>query len=330
MTFPAPQFIETNGIRMAVYEAAPEVVSKPYPIILLHGFPEMAFSWRYQLQALSKAGWRVLAPDQRGYGLTDCPPDVADYSARILAKDLEGLLDAFDIEKAIFVGHDWGALLLWTLPFYMPDRVVGLAGLSVPYRGRGPADVVSMVRHAFGDDHYISYFQNEGVAEALFEKDVARTFRFFMRQKADGPKRVKPEGDGIGWTAEQGALQQGFMNDENLWGGRVLLNDDDLNVFVEAFKRTGFRGGINWYRNFAENWRDIGQYDTENINLPTLMLMATDDPILPPSLAKGMDKVCHDLELHEIKGAGHWLQQEKHEEVNRLLLDWLDRRFGAE
>ncbi len=321
MTFPQARFIETNGIRMAVYEAKPKAEAKPYPIVMLHGFPELAYSWRHQMEALSNEGWRVLVPDQRGYGQTDAPDDVAAYSARTLAKDLEGMLDVYGIEKAVFVGHDWGALLLWTLPFYMPDRVVGVAGLSVPYRGRGPADVVTMVRHAFGDDHYISYFQKEGVAEALCDKDVARTFRFFMRQRCNDAS--------IGWTAEEGALQKGFMNDEASWGGHVLLDDDELKVFVDAFEKSGFRGGINWYRNMAENWRDMGTFDTDKIDLPTLMLMASDDPILPPSLAEGMDKVCADLEIHTINGAGHWLQQEKHKDVTRYLTDWLDRRFGG-
>lgn len=319
MVFPQARFIETNGIRMAVYEALPIGTPKPYPLVLLHGFPEMAFSWRYQMAALSKAGWHVIAPDQRGYGKTDAPDDVASYSARNLAKDLAGMLDALGLDKAIFVGHDWGALLLWTLPFYMPDRVVGLAGLSVPYRGRGPADVVTMVRHAFGPDHYISYFQDEGVAEALFEKDVARTFRFFMRQKGGDSS--------VGWSAEGGALQKGFMTDEESWAGRVLLGDEDLQMFVEAFQHSGFRGGLNWYRNMAANWQDMGHFDTDVIAQPTLMLMAGDDPILPVALANGMENVCPDLELHVIKGAGHWLQQEKSEEVNVYLTDWLDRRF---
>ena len=141
---PAPQFVQTNGIRMGYYEAGPK--SDAPPVVLCHGWPEIAFSWRHQIKALSAAGIRVIAPDQRGYGLTDRPDPVEAYDIEQLTGDLVGLLDELKIEKAIFVGHDWGGFVVWQMPLRHPARVAGVVGINTPHTARPPSDPTMILR----------------------------------------------------------------------------------------------------------------------------------------------------------------------------------------
>ena len=317
---PEPTMIKTNGIDMAVYEAGPK---DGLPIVMCHGFPELAYSWRHQIPALAAAGFRAIAPDQRGYGRTSRPENVRDYDMAHLTGDLAGMLDALGLKKAIFCGHDWGGLVVWQMPIIHPDRVAGIIGVNTPFLARPPIDPVMAMRAVYGENMYIVFFQKPGVADALLAQDVAKSFRFFMRKS--------------GFTAEEYAklpkearnleLVQALQGDESGWTGEALMTPEDLQVFIDAFTRTGFTGGINWYRNISRNWEHSGTME-QKVRVPGLMIMAEDDIVLSPAMADGMERFVPDLEKVLIKRCGHWTQQEHPEETNRAMIDWLKRRFG--
>ncbi len=176
---PEPTMIKTNGIDMAVYEAGPK---DGLPVVMCHGFPELAYSWRHQIPALAAAGFRAIAPDQRGYGSTSRPDAVRDYDMPHLTGDLAGLLDALGVKKAVFCGHDWGGLVVWQMPLYHPDRVAGVIGVNTPFLARPPIDPIMGMRAMFGENMYIVYFQKPGEADAALARDVGKSFRFFMRK----------------------------------------------------------------------------------------------------------------------------------------------------
>jgi pimeloyl-ACP methyl ester carboxylesterase len=304
---------------MAYYEAGPR---QGVPIVLCHGFPELAFSWRHQLKALGEAGRWVIAPDQRGYGLTSRPQAVTDYDMEHLTGDLVGLLDHLGVEKAIFCGHDWGGIVVWQMPLMHPDRVAGVIGLNTPFLPRAPADPILIMRNRFGPDMYIVWFQKPGEADQVLGADVERTMRFFMRRPRAIAAAAQPS-EGGSTFAFKDLLAQ--------WDGNyapdAFLTEEELAFFVDSFKRTGFTGGINWYRNFTRNWERAAGLPTRIDDLPCLMITAEKDAVLTPEMAAPMPAFIGDLETHLVKDSGHWTQQEKPEEVNRLMLDWLDRRF---
>ncbi len=328
---PPVQYAEINGQRLAYYEAGPR---RGVPIILCHGFPELAFSWRHQIKALSDAGRRVIAPDQRGYGLSDRPEAVGDYGIDQLTGDMAGLLDHLGADKGIFCGHDWGGIVVWQMPLRHKDRVAGVIGLNTPFMPRAPADPIGIMRQRFGDDMYIVHFQKPGEADAILARDVARTMGFFMRRPPPG---APPATGGLsanvlgeGEQAQGGsafALTQILEAYDPAFDPReTFLTDDEMGVFVDTFRRTGFTGGINWYRNFTRNWRE-SEGISDKVEAPSLMVMAEKDAVLPPSAADGMGAFVPDLEKALIRDSGHWTQQEQPEAVNRVILDWLDRRF---
>ncbi|MGZ3404388.1 MAG: alpha/beta fold hydrolase [Phenylobacterium sp.] len=311
---------QMNGIEMAYYEAGPR---EGVPIVLCHGFPELAFSWRHQIKALGEAGRWVIAPDQRGYGLTSRPDAVTDYDIEHLTGDLVALLDHLGVEKAIFCGHDWGGIVVWQMPMLHPDRVAGVIGLNTPFLPRSPIDPIAGMRMRFGPDMYIVWFQTPGEADAVLGADVEKTMRFFMRKPAALSSAAQPAPEGGSTFAFKQLLQQWDPTDL----GSQLLDAEELAAFVETFQRTGFTGGINWYRNFTRNWERSEGQPARLDDLPCLMITAELDPVLSPAMAEGMPLMIGDLEMHMVAGSGHWTQQEKPEEVNRLIADWLRRRF---
>jgi pimeloyl-ACP methyl ester carboxylesterase len=319
--FPAPRMVCTNGIDMAVYEAGPK--NGP-AVVLCHGFPELAFSWRHQLPALAAAGYRAIVPDQRGYGSSSRPVVVTDYDMAHLTGDLAGLLDALDIGKAVFCGHDWGGSVVWSMPLYCPSVVAGVIGVNTPFFPRPPADPIMLMRARFGDNMYMVVFQKPGEADAILARDVGKTFRFFMRKNAVTAAewaKLPPEARNL-------QLVQALQSDETWWRGEVLLDSAEMKVFVDTYTRTGFTGGINWYRNISRNWQLSGNFEPR-VTVPSLMIMAENDVVLPPALTEGMDRFVPDLERVLIPDCGHWTQQEKPAETNAAMLDWLTRRFPA-
>ena len=309
--FPAPFFIKTNGIRMAVYEqgAGPAV-------ILLHGFPELAYSWRHQLPALAAAGFRAIAPDQRGYGATTAPPNVEDYCAAELIEDIHGLLDALELESATFVGHDWGALLLWQMAMLAPDRIDRLITLNIPHFPRTPADPIEIARRRLGDDFYIVNFQDSNEADRLFEKDPTHFFNMIMRKNQVSRQQFDQ------LPAQKKVLSLIETASRQSASGDPLLSVDEREVYATAFRATGFTGPINWYRNWTRNWQALEGVD-QVINIPTLFIGADNDVIIAPEHIEGMRPNVRDLTIHMLDNCGHWSQQEQPEAVNRIILGWL-------
>jgi len=321
MAFPEPRFVETNGLRMAVHEQG----SGP-AIVLCHGFPELAYAWRHQLPALAGAGFRAIAPDQRGYGATGGPkgPDAVPlYDMAHLTGDLVGLLDALDLEKAVFCGHDWGGIVVWQMALMHPDRVAGVIGVNTPFMPRAPIDPIQMMRQVFGEDMYIVHFQKYGEAERVLEADIAKSMRFWYRKsrmKLADYDKLPAEYKGL-------SLIRTFEQPEERWSAPLVMDEAELDTYIRAFEHTGYEGGINWYRNFTRNWAASAGL-AQRIEVPCLMISAADDVVLRPEMTNGMENYIPDLEKHIIADCGHWTQSERPEELNRLMLGWLARRFG--
>lgn len=326
---PEAAYAQVNGVRMAYYEAGPR---RGVPVVFCHGFPELAFSWRHQLKAFEAAGRWAIAPDQRGYGLTECPKAVEAYDIEALTGDLVALLDHLGVEKAIFCGHDWGGIVVWQMALRHPDRVAGVIGVNTPFMPRSPVDPITIMRARFGEDMYIVNFQKYGEADAVLNADPGRAMDFFMRRPlADTPAAS----GGLSRAADSGEPAQTFALVKMLqaWSPETdprprLLDADESRFFTESFQRTGFTGGINWYRNFSRNWERSADIK-DHVPMPSLMVMAEKDAVLPPSAADGMETYVPNLEKVLIKDSGHWTQQEKPEAVNAALLGWLNRQFPA-
>lgn len=327
MAMPAVQFAELGAIRMAYHDAG-EGGGRP-PLLLCHGFPETAFSWRHQIPAFAAAGWRVIAMDQRGYGRTTAPAEVAAYCADALCDDYEALLDHIGAAQAIFVGHDWGAAMAWQMAMRRPDRVAGVVSLNTPFQRRAPIDPIAIMRARMGPDMYIVAFQEPREPEAILA-DARRTLAYFFRRPAADarPSRGYDERRAPGAPSIFPLLREIAEYEARADRRARFLGSAEFEEFVRAFEQGGFAGGINWYRNITRNWESAAAYD-HVIRQPSLMLMAEKDPWLPPASADGMEAIVPDLEKRLIEDCGHWSQQEKPAEVNRAVLDWLHRRFAA-
>jgi pimeloyl-ACP methyl ester carboxylesterase len=307
--------VETNGIRMAVLDRG-----EGPAVVLCHGFPELAYSWRHQVPALVAAGFHALVPDQRGYGATDRPGDVATYDIHHLTGDLVGLLDALEVERAVFVGHDWGGAVVWMMPLLHPARTAGVVGVNTPYLPRPPLPPVSLLKMMFGDDYYVVHFQQPGVADEGLGRQVRRVFTQLMRGG------IPPEMLAT-LIAERGMRNMVQIVEGEEGPGEPVVTEDELRVYVETFERTGFTGGINWYRNIDHNWETTAHTDGMQITVPSLMVVAEWDPVLRPELTEPMKALVPDLEIATILRCGHWTQAERPDELNRILVDWLTRRF---
>ena len=309
--FPEPRWIDTNGIRMAVYEEGDGPV-----VILLHGFPELAFSWRRQLPALAEAGFRAIAVDQRGYGRTDGPPDVGDYRIQELIADVNGLLDELELERATFIGHDWGALILWHMGLVCPERIERQAILNIPFWPRPPSDPIELARRRLGDDFYIVNFQDSDEADRAFGADTGHFFDMLMRKNQlsrEQFEQLPPQKRVLSLLATVARKES---------SGEPLLTTQERDYYVSAFEAGGFTGPINWYRNWSSNWESL-EGVPQVVNVPTLFIGAHDDVIISPEHIEAMKPCVPDLEIHMLEHCGHWSQQEKPEEVNRILVDWL-------
>jgi pimeloyl-ACP methyl ester carboxylesterase len=309
------RYVTTNGIRMHVVEAG-----EGYPIVMCHGFPELWYSWRHQMRALAAAGFRAIAPDQRGYGETDAPLPIEAYSQRQLVTDIVGMLDALGLARCVIVGHDWGGVVAWNASLIAPKRIERVVSINTPFLPRPPVKPTELMKAmAQGQFHYILYFQEPGVAEAELERDVRRSLRGFYQSGQDLSETLyKNAPPGVFGPAGGGILEH---LPDRLYGN--FLTAEDFEVFVRAFERTGFRGGLNWYRCIDRNWEESAQLE-QRVTHAALMITAEHDPVLRPSLCNGMEAFVPNLrKTILIKGAGHWTQQEKPAEVNAALLEFL-------
>lgn len=305
--FPKPTLIPVNGIELEVFEAGLQNAGKP--IVLCHGWPEHAFSWRYQIPALAAAGYHVIVPNQRGYGNSSRPNEVTAYDIEQLSGDLIALLDHYGYEDATFVGHDWGAMVVWWLTLLHPNRVNNVINLSVPYQERGERPWIEWMEEIFGDDYYFVHFNRQpGVADAVLEENTSKFLRNMFR-KNEPPRAPQPGMAMINLARAETPL------------GEPIMSDSELAVFVSAFESSGFTGSINWYRNLDRNWHLLADKDPI-IQQPTLMIYGDRDVI--PKFERLTEFVPNVTVVN--LDCGHWIQQEKPEETNQAILKWLEQQ----
>jgi len=312
------RIIDTNGIKMHIAEAGQGPL-----VILCHGFPGLGYSWRHQLTALAEAGYHAVAPDQRGYGKTECPESIESYKIFDLVGDIVGLVHALGEEKAVIVGHDWGAPVACHCALLRPDIFESLILLSVPYAPRnwGSVKPTDAMRRMAGDlIFYILYFQEPGKVEKELEADVrASVIKTFYSASGDPPPEKRWQ---FIFTKDRRFIDTAFMP-ETLpsW-----LTEKDIDIFTEAFERTGFRGGVNWYRNIDRNWGLTSFLSGARIHQPSLFIAGELDGVIVFSRG-AFDRLEQSMpnltEKVLIPGAGHWIQQERPREVNDRMIQFL-------
>jgi pimeloyl-ACP methyl ester carboxylesterase len=317
------RMVETNGIRMHIAEQGAG------PLVLLcHGFPESWYSWRHQLQALADGGFRAVAPDMRGYGQTDRPDPIESYTLLHLVGDMVGLLDALGADTAVIAGHDWGAPVAWHAALLRPDRFRAVIGLSVPYIPRGTARPTSVMPRSDDSQFYQLYFQSPGVAEAELERDAARSIRSLLwSASGDMPRRLPAAtaGEALGMVPRAGGFLSRMAVPASLpdW-----LTEADIDFYATEFARTGFRGGLNWYRNIDRNWELLAPFAGAKVTVPALYIAG--DRALVVGF-RGMQLLIANLgsfvpQLRSslmLPGCGHWTQQERRSAVNVAMLEFL-------
>jgi pimeloyl-ACP methyl ester carboxylesterase len=315
---------QVNGIRIHCVE-----VGEGPLVLMVHGFPESWYSYRHQLTALSQAGYRAVAIDVRGYGRSSAPPAIDAYRMLMQVRDNAELVHALGETQAVVVGHDWGAPIAWNSALLRPDVFRAVAGLSVPYAAPGdhrPSEVFRMMGGA--EEFYIEYFQQPGRAEAEIEADVARwLLGFYFSLSGDVP-RGQPA-DGTVATIPAGAkMIDRFSFPDQL---PVWLTQDDIDMYVGEFERTGLTGGLNRYRNVDRDWEDLSAFRGRSIDVPALFIGGDrDGPTIwgKPSIDRFATTLPHLFKSVILPGCGHWTQQERPAEVNELLLEFLGSLDG--
>ena len=323
----AQRIVEANGIHLNVAEEGEGPL-----VVLCHGFPESWYSWRHQLGALAAAGFHAAAPDMRGYGRSDRPDAIDQYTILHLVGDMVGLLDALGEPNAVIVGHDWGAPVAWHAALLRPDRFRAVVGLSAPYRPRGTVPPTSAMPRTEDAQFYQLYFQEPGVAEAELELDPRATLRFLLwGGSGDAAAAAGPPGagggtdGGIGMVPAGGGFLRGAPSPPEL---PAWLSEEDVDVYAAEFRRTGFRGGLNWYRNIDRNWELLAPFAGAPVTVPALYVAGDRDLVVA---FRGMDRLLANLERFVpqlrgtvmLPGCGHWTQQERPAEVNAAILDFL-------
>ena len=314
--------VEANGIHVHVAEAGDGPL-----VVLCHGFPESWYSWRHQLVALAEAGYHAVAPDQRGYGQTDRPETIASYTLLHLVGDLVGVLDALGAPTAVVIGHDWGAPVAWNAALLRPDRFRAVIGLSVPFIPRVPARPTTLMPRTDDAIFYQLYFQEPGVAEAELERDPRETIRRVLYYGSGDARSsaLTPGAGGVGMVPRDG----GFLTRREAPATLpAWVTEADVDFYAGEFARTGFRGGLNWYRNIDRNWELMAPWAGAKVTVPALYITGDRDLV---TAFRGMDRLLPALkslvpQLRQtivLPGCGHWTQQERPAEVNAAILGFL-------
>ncbi|MFI9384481.1 alpha/beta fold hydrolase [Kutzneria sp. NPDC052558] len=304
--------MSVNGLTMHIAEQGTGPL-----VLLLHGFPESWYSWRHQFQPLADAGFHVVAPDQRGYAGTDQPEAIDQYTILHLVGDVIGLIHALGEREAVVVGHDWGAPVAWNTALLRPDIIRGVAGLSVPPTRRAPARPLDLLEKRFGKDFYQIYFQEPGVADAELAADLKDTFRRFLVAASGDAEPAKARVEGGGFLSA-------MPRPEKLpsW-----LTEADIDAFAEQYARNGFTGGLNWYRNINRNWELTAAWEGARITPPSLYFTGTRDLVRTfgaPDFIEKLPELAPNLRgVVDLEGCGHWTQQERPDEVNAALVEFL-------
>ena len=326
MSEPTQRMIESNGIRLNIAEQG-----KGPLVLLCHGFPESWYSWRHQIEALAAAGFRAVAPDMRGYGKSDAPEAIDQYTIFHLVGDLVGLLDALEAPTAVIVGHDWGANIAWHAARLRPDRFRAVVALSVPFRPRSPVRPTSVMPQTADAQFYMLYFQNPGVAEAELERDPRATVRNMLYgASGDGAAAraaavSRGAAPSIGMVPRGGGMMQGPGAPATLpsW-----LSEADIDFYAGEFKRSGFRGGLNYYRNIDRNWELTAAFADVKVNVPALYVAGDRDMVVSfPGTAELLANLKQFVpalrNIQMLPGCGHWTQQERPGEVSTAIIDFV-------
>jgi pimeloyl-ACP methyl ester carboxylesterase len=321
--------IKTNGISLNIAEQGQG--NKGPLVLLCHGFPESWYSWRHQLEALAQAGFRAVAPDMRGYGKSDRPEPIDQYTIFHMMGDLVGVLDALEAPTAVIVGHDWGASIAWHTARLRPDRFSAAAILSVPFRPRSPAPPTTLMPRTADAQFYQLYFQEPGVAEAEFERDPSFTLRAMLfggSGEGAAARRARAAAEGrkpsVGMVSRgAGMLPTGVEVPLPSW-----LSQADLDFYSAEFKCSGFRGPFNYYRNVDRNWELLGAFEGVKVTVPTLYMAGDHDMVVAfPGAAEHIANMKQSVpllrDIQMLPGCGHWTQQERPNEVNAALIDFL-------
>jgi pimeloyl-ACP methyl ester carboxylesterase len=320
MSEPTQRMIETNGIRLNIAEQGDG------PLVLLcHGFPESWYSWRHQIDALAAAGFHTVAPDMRGYGKSDRPEAIDQYTIFHLVGDLVGLLDALEAPTAVIVGHDWGATVAWQAARLRPDRFRAMVGLSVPYRPRSTVRPTSVMPQTADAQFYQLYFQEPGVAEVEFERDPrVSVFTMLYGGSGDAP-RGSGASTGVGMVPRGGGFLRGGQVPATL---PAWLSQADVDFYAGEFKRSGFRGALNYYRNIDSNWELLAAFADVPVTVPALYVAGDRDMVVAfPGMEQLLANLKHFVpalrKIQMLPGCGHWTQQERPAEVNAAIIDFL-------
>ena len=317
--------IDTNGVTLRVLDAG----SVP-DVVLSHGFPELGYSWRHQIQPLADAGYRVIVPDQRGYGRSSIPTEITDYDIVHLTDDLTGILDALGEEQAVMVGHDWGSFIVSHMAMMKPERTSAVCNMSVPFTPRGPLSIVEMLKLAIPEDtfFYILYFQEVGPADEEMARDPRQTMtRLLCGVKAD------PDDNAVSMVARAPKKSEiaGFVATMPP-APDVLpewITQEEVDYYVDEFTRTGFTGGINWYRNFHRNWEITPHIADAKVECPAYFISGKQDPVIGGRTSGFDSPTLLDWRGETIiDDAGHWVQQEKPAETNAALISFLNDVHG--
>lgn len=311
--------VSSAGHRIHVAEHGPEDGT---PVVMIHGFPESWYSWRHQLTALGDAGYRAIAMDVRGYGRSAAPSALDAYSMTPLVGDVIAVIDDLGVEDAVVIGHDWGAPIAWNTALLRPGRVRGVAGLSVPYAGRGDARPLETFLTFSADElFYINYFQEPGVAEAEVEKDLAGWLMGFYFTASGEGDHSQPS---MSFVPPGRELRERFQYPAP--GQMAWMTDEDFAYYLGEFERSGLTGGFNRYRNIERDWEELSPWRHAPIQVPALFIGGDKDG--PTMLGQGaisrfettLPQLTKSVILEQ---CGHWVQQEKPAETNQLLIEFV-------
>lgn len=313
LDFDRPQWVDSQGCRLATYVGG---AADGPDILLVHGWPELAYSWKNQIEPLVTAGYRVIAYDLRGFGASDVPLEVSEYTLQKLVTDMEAIMNAYDIERAVVCGHDWGGAIVWQAGQILGERICAIISICTPLMPPAPIDPIELFKSRFGAEHYMVHFNEyPGVAEALFEQNPEAFFDMMFRHT----RKAQPLTPRMTHIPKQFAdyLAAGTPP---LFGHIMDLRERAY--YAQAYRCTGFQGGLNLYRNITANWQST-RHIPLHVAQPSLLLAPEYDLILPPEMSDHMFALIENFERRILTDCGHWAMWEQPEQVNAHLLDWL-------
>lgn len=313
MDFTTPRFISSDGFRIATYSEGPK--DRPL-LILIHGWPELAYSWSPTIPALIEAGYRVVCYDLRGFGASDAPRGIEHYAISQMVADLEAVLNAQKRDKATLIGHDWGGIILWHAARMLKERFDRLISICTPHVKHAPVDPLKIFRKRFGPRHYfLEFCERPDEVEALFNSDPDAFFRLMFRTTLPNQKMDK----------KFAYIPKSFEDYLNKGAPELpgsVMSDQHRRFYTQHYKAKGFHGGMSLYRNTTQNW-ELAQGLSERITQNTLMLCPENDLLLPPSSTDHMPSIMPNLTRKIIKNCGHWAMWDNPTDVNHALTSWL-------